>query len=205
VDFFHKTCEKSCDEIVQSQHIKPTCFAVEEYLDSVLPCLDGSFKFPQFVHGMRQIVYLGNGVYCFDNQIAAYKYGNEQIECPKVVKVNYSDDYSLTDFDSPEVLLKLDNIFSDGFLTKISKRVFDDEDLVKSYKILTKRVLEYLHKIEIEEKEFPQMFTIIIFLLEQFANVPSNESPDVIKKKFSEYDFPYFVIRNTEKIKRLCR
>lgn len=203
MDFFHKTNLTNFKKIVKNQYISVTHFETSEYLDCIFPSLDSKHSLPRFAKPtMREIIYLGDGVYCFDNQFAAYKY-EIGAEHPRVVKVKYSDEFRLVDFDSPEVLLQLDDYLSDDFLQKIGEAVIDDEELIDRYKMLLAKVQIYLHNMDKEEEKFPAMFTIILFLLEHFGKIPTKRKADIVKKKFSEFKYPYFVIRNTEKIKGL--
>lgn len=196
--FFHSTTVEGYDYIKKEKNINPTEFDVSQYLDEIFPNISSlSFHFPQYVFNMRAIPYLGSGIYCFDSKKGAEEYQDDS----KVICIAYDNNYQCLDFDSPEILLKLDDIFRGDFLKYIRRKVFDKETLV-AYKFLIVRVENFLLNSS-EEEKFPQMYCIILFLLCTFYKKGIFVNYDIVKKKFLGIKYTYYTIAKCEKIRKI--
>lgn len=200
MDFYHSTTFKSRQLIIKENNLRKTEYDFPHYLDVIFNYYDSNKKIdflPDVIQGQRQVPYLGDGVYCFDNKQAALNYNEETfitIHCDKP---------NILDVDEPEFKLALYEFFAQK-LMDVVKEKFYDEDMKQGYAYLSEYLLNKLYDIEdcSSATKFPyEDFALMLFLYFTFEK--HNEIPDVLCKNFPENPYLYYNIVNTNIIKEI--
>jgi len=201
---YHSTTQQAAEKIVKLQSIYPTKFNFEGYMDVVLDNIDiypDYYDLPTRVQGMRQVPFLGNGIYCFDNPKSATEY----IIDGSVIILDITEMTSELDIDAPETQLFLMDFLDVGFKRYIIQRMFDEE-LKLSYELLRRKLINFLI-FDKGTKAESVCYAIIIFLLVNFYEKSFGEplQASLIGHDFIDGDTvgKYYVLREITLISKI--
>lgn len=195
MEFYHSTTEEARKSILANSYINPTKFDFSSYLDRVLPTLSEDSKLPKMLIGQRSVPYLLEGIYCFNVIEGARTYR----ESGSVITLSCDTPSEMLDVNDPNFLMRLDDFFNDELMKIIELKIFDKE-YVNYYRILKEIILDYLYDIDNTDRDFPQIYAIMLFL---FYNFKQENVPDVLFKQFPEFPYPYYVINNISLVKQV--
>lgn len=204
LELYHSTTQKEII-IAQNKLKKNTRFKYIKYLEYMLSSTylmkDHNDFIGYYPGGRTQAPFMGIGIYCFDNIIAASSYQS----CGEFIQITYSDDNIFLNLDDPETILNIFLLLEEALKSIESK--ITDKDAVYGWKAL----LEILIDCVMNEFENCQPSVgLILFVLNYLDFL---ETPDLIARNFSikstlEEDTTnlnrYYLISNMDKIEKIC-
>ncbi|MDT7016188.1 hypothetical protein [Latilactobacillus curvatus] len=198
MEFYHSTTEEARDAILKNNKIQITHYNMVNYIDAVLPELKagGKIKLPSSIRGMRSVPYLGEGIYCFDDLEGADEYTPEH---DAVVKIECTDK-EILNLDATDFLEKLFYFLKFEFDEFLESKWFSDETKAE-YKVLKKQAINYVLDLDDgDAEEIPEMNAVFLFLI---FDLQQKRCPDIVVKKFEEFEYPYFAIKNEKIIEKV--
>lgn len=198
MEFYHSTTEEARNAILKNNKIQITHYDMLKYIDAVLPELKAGvkIKLPSSIRGMRSVPYLGEGIYCFNDIEGANEYTPEH---DAVVKIECADK-EILNLDANDFLEKLYYFLRFEFDEFLESKWFTDETIAQ-YQVLKKQAINYV--LDLDDgyaEEIPEMYAVFLFLI---FDLQQKKCPDIVVKKFEEFEYPYFAIKNEKIIEKV--
>ena len=193
MNLYHNAKNDDYTKIINSKKFKINKrFNYSKYIDHLIDNII-HYKSPEKLPGSYpncpvQAPFMGNGIYAFTTLEAAKTYQSNGT----VIKIEIDENITFLDLDEEDVLFAMNEMLNDC-KEKLSKLIRDEETL-KNYLMLVELIQTCLYE------EFEHSQPAVGIILYWYNMILESETPDLIKRTFSVNPFPYYLLKNKNKI-----